>query len=289
VGLFAIGRTPLYGWTHRYNAEDLVGLRDRPRPRTPPHLRTEDKAAFRARVIAGPPAGAGLAAYRGEDLRRLLRDEFNAAYSLSGIYALPHRLGLSNLVPRPQHPDGDADAQTAFKKYAAGQAGRSSARIRINRSSCRFRMKPALDSKGPIAAYRRPKAAPPGAGQTEYGFVYLFGAVYPVTGETNAWLMPTANTAAMNGRLRTLSAQLPAPIAMPFSSSIKAEAVWRHLRQRHLSNRVYPRSSESGRCRRGRMEPIHQPTCRRGPSPQPQLDQGRRKRQRSFEYFLGSV
>lgn len=128
VGLFAIGRTQLYAWTHRYNTEGLVGLRDRPRPGTPPHLRTADEAAFRARVIAGPPAGAGLAAYRGADLRRMLRDEFNAAYSLSGVYALLHRLDLSNLVPRPQHPDGDADAQAAFKKYVAGQAGRSSAR-----------------------------------------------------------------------------------------------------------------------------------------------------------------
>ena len=42
--------------------------------------------------------------------------EFEARYSLSGVYALLHRLKLSNLVPRPQHPDSDAAAQAAFKK-----------------------------------------------------------------------------------------------------------------------------------------------------------------------------
>jgi hypothetical protein len=104
--------------------------------------------------------------------------------------------------------------------------------------------------------------------QTDYKFVYLFGAVCPATGETNAWMMPAANTAAMNIQLRTLSAQLPAEghaaivldqagwhqsahLDVPGNLSLlplpprspalnPVEAVWRHLRQRHLSNRAYP-------------------------------------------------
>jgi transposase len=116
AGLFAIGRTQLYAWARRYNAEGLAGLSDRPRPGAPPHLPAEDEAAFRSRVIAGPSAESGLAAYRGDDVRRLLRDEFGAAYSLPGVYSLLHRLRLSNLAPRPQHPDSDPAAQAAFKK-----------------------------------------------------------------------------------------------------------------------------------------------------------------------------
>ncbi|MEY8690082.1 MAG: winged helix-turn-helix domain-containing protein [Leptothrix sp. (in: b-proteobacteria)] len=48
----------------------------------------------------------------------MLRQEFGAEYSLSGVYALLHRLGLSNLVPRPQHPRSSEAAQAAFKKSA---------------------------------------------------------------------------------------------------------------------------------------------------------------------------
>lgn len=104
--------------------------------------------------------------------------------------------------------------------------------------------------------------------QTEYKFVYLFGAVCPMTGQANAWLMPTANTDAMNIQLRTLSAQLPiechamivldqagwhrsAALDVPDNLTLlplpprapelnPIESVWRYLRQRQLSNRVYP-------------------------------------------------
>lgn len=114
-----------------------------------------------------------------------------------------------------------------------------------------------------------PKGSRPRAPrQTEYRFVYLFGAVCPATGETNAWLMPMANTETMNVQLRTLSAQLPADrhavlvldqagwhgggaLQIPDNLSLlplpprspelnPVEAVWRYLRQQHLSNRVYP-------------------------------------------------
>ncbi len=124
AGVFALGRTQLYVWVKRYNAEGVAGLADRRRPGCPPHLAPAQEAAFLARLHAGPPPDAGLSAWRGDDLRRLLHDAFGADYSLSGVYALLHRLQQSNLVPRPQHPDADEAAQAAFKKSVARRHGR---------------------------------------------------------------------------------------------------------------------------------------------------------------------
>lgn len=104
--------------------------------------------------------------------------------------------------------------------------------------------------------------------QTEYDFVYLFGAVCPETGESNAWLMPRANTETMNGQLRSLGQQLPADVhavlildgagwhhsdglEVPENLTLMhlppcapelnpVELVWHELRQRYLSNRVFP-------------------------------------------------
>jgi transposase len=112
AGLFGLERSQLFAWRARYEAEGVAGLADRPRPGQPKHLKAEDEAAFLARVHAGPPAESGLAEWRGEDLRELLQREFNAHYSLSGVY----RLKQSYLVPRPRHPDADEAAQAAFKK-----------------------------------------------------------------------------------------------------------------------------------------------------------------------------
>ena len=108
----------IYNWIHRYEAQGLEGMRDRPRCGAPQRLKREREAEFVQRVLQGPGADSGLSAWRGEDLRGVLREEFEVHYSLSGVYALLHRLGLSNLVPRPQHPDSDAAAQAAFKKSA---------------------------------------------------------------------------------------------------------------------------------------------------------------------------
>lgn len=103
--------------------------------------------------------------------------------------------------------------------------------------------------------------------QTEYGYVYLFGAVCCETGQANGWVMPAANTEAMAAQLADLSAQLDADVhaalvldgaawhttsalAVPDNITLvrlpprspelnPAEMLWRELRQRHLSNRVY--------------------------------------------------
>lgn len=104
--------------------------------------------------------------------------------------------------------------------------------------------------------------------QTQYEWVYLFGAVCPESGECNGWIVPVANTEVFNHTLADLSAQLAADVHAvlvldqagwhmakdvavppnltllplpPYSPQLNpVEQVWKHLRQRHLSNRVYP-------------------------------------------------
>jgi transposase len=117
--LFGLSAVQIRQWIKRYNAEGIEGLSDRPRSGARPRLEQEQEAIFLARLHAGPPPECGLAAWRGEDLRQLLAEEFSAEYSLSGVYALLHRLGQSSLVPRPSHPSSDPATQAAFKKSAA--------------------------------------------------------------------------------------------------------------------------------------------------------------------------
>jgi hypothetical protein len=126
--------------------------------------------------------------------------------------------------------------------------------------------------------------------QTEYGYVYLFGAVCPATGATNAWLMPTVGTAPMQAQLDDLSRQLgPRTHALlvldragwhtterlvvpdnltllalpPRSPELNpAEMLWRELRQR------YPLATASTRTRPPWTEPSGAPGVRwpAGPS-----------------------
>lgn len=103
--------------------------------------------------------------------------------------------------------------------------------------------------------------------QTEYQWTYFFGTVCPATGDSNGWIMPRADTEIMNIQLRDFSQQLtpnvhamlvldragwhksktlevPENITLlllpPYSPELNpVELIWRYMRQRYLSNRVY--------------------------------------------------
>ena len=103
--------------------------------------------------------------------------------------------------------------------------------------------------------------------QTEYEWVYLFGAVNPLTGASSAMLAPTANAAYMTAHLRMVGEAagpdahvvlvldgagwhkakelvVPANVTLlclpPYSPKLNpVERVWKFLREHYLSNRVY--------------------------------------------------
>jgi transposase len=108
--------------------------------------------------------------------------------------------------------------------------------------------------------------------QTEYEWVYLFGAVNPVTGATSALLAPTVNTEYMNHHLRFISQQVGPAVQVvlvldqagwhlskalqvpdnitllhlpPYSPELNpVERLWAFLRSHYLSNRVYKNYDE---------------------------------------------
>jgi transposase len=198
AGLFALGRTQLYAWTHRYNAEELAGLSDGPHPGGAEALACGRRSSFPIARDCRAAGRVGIIGVPGEDARQLLRDEFDAGYSLPGVYSLLHRLRLSNLAPRPririatrqrrwrlknELPDKLTDLQRAHPDKQRQWWFQDEARFGQQGSNSRVR----------AAKDGRPRAAVNGV-----QIILLFGAICPATGETNAWMMPAANTKAMN-------------------------------------------------------------------------------------------
>jgi transposase len=103
-------------WVARYNAHGLAGLDDLPgRGRKGP-LGAAQERRLKKRLEAGPTPADGVCAFRGEDVRRILEQEFGVLRSLDSAYDLMHKLGFEPLRPRPRHPGADDQAQEAFKK-----------------------------------------------------------------------------------------------------------------------------------------------------------------------------
>jgi transposase len=113
-------RQTLRDWVHRYNAEGIAGLRDRPRPGRPCGLDEGRQAALKGLVLKGPELKRdGCVAWRARDLRELVERRFGVRYSESGVRRpahLLHGLDLSWQKARPIHPEADPRAQERFKK-----------------------------------------------------------------------------------------------------------------------------------------------------------------------------
>ena len=113
------------------------------------HSRSEQQSQLKARLDSGPTAEDQVCTLRGEDIQRILEQEFGILRKLSSVYYLLHSLGYSSLAPRPRHVKADPARQALFKKVACPSNSPSSEpRIPTSNSKSSSRMKRGSDNKG---------------------------------------------------------------------------------------------------------------------------------------------
>ena len=98
-------RQTLRDWVHRYNAEGLAGLIDRPLPGRTPLLDTEQMNALAVIVEAGPNPELDVVEQR-----------FGIRLAERTMSSILRRLGFAKLSARPRHPQSDPEAQELYKK-----------------------------------------------------------------------------------------------------------------------------------------------------------------------------
>jgi transposase len=110
-------RQTLRDWVHRYNAEGIAGLRDRPTPGRPPQLSPAQEAELSRLVEQGPdPMRDGVVRWRRVDLQAVIEQRFGIRLHERTVGKILVKLGFRRLSPRPHHPQVDLEAQAAFKK-----------------------------------------------------------------------------------------------------------------------------------------------------------------------------
>ncbi len=110
-------RQTLRDWVHRYNAEGLDGLCDRPRSGRPPRLSEADLAELAELVETGPELAVhGVVRWRRVDPRGEIKARFGVEISERHVGRLLKGLKFTRLSVRPRHPKADEAAQQDFKK-----------------------------------------------------------------------------------------------------------------------------------------------------------------------------
>ena len=117
-------RQTLRDWVHRFNAEGVEGLRDRPRSGRRWKIDESTRKKFCGVVEAGPdPEQAELVRWRRVDLQKWLKMECGVEYHERSVGKLLARLGYSHVSVRPSHPKADPAIQEDFKKTSRRKSG----------------------------------------------------------------------------------------------------------------------------------------------------------------------
>ena len=144
-------RQTLRDWVHRYDAEGLPGLRDRPRPGRKPRLTPEQEAELATAVERGPdPDRDGVVRWRRTDLKALIEARFAVRPHERSVGKVLRRLGFARLSVRPKHPLSDPAAQDAFGKASPSWCRRRRPSTpAAGRSRSGSRTRPASVSRAP--------------------------------------------------------------------------------------------------------------------------------------------
>ena len=118
--LAGMDRQSLRDWVHRFNAEGIEGLRDRPHTGRPSRLSEGQMAAFRAVGLRGPDSEKdGVSSWTAKDPCRIVEARYKVSQSENGMLKLLKNLDLSWQKTRPVQPKAEPRAQADFKKNAA--------------------------------------------------------------------------------------------------------------------------------------------------------------------------
>jgi transposase len=255
-------------WVAQDNCGGIEALRERPRSGRPRSLSPEHYPRLRQRLEAPPRPEDGVCALRAADVRRILQQEFGVLLGRQAVYDLLHRLGYSDLMPRPHHEEANPEVQESFQEIVAEQieaiaADHPDRDVRVySQDEARF------GTQGTITRVWAPRGSRPRAvRQNGRQWLYVLMAVCAATGASSALIMPELNTEVVNLFLEQFSRELPGGVHAvliwdgagfhtggglvvpgnvsviqlpPYSPELNpVENLWHYLRAHHWSNRQY--------------------------------------------------
>lgn len=112
--IFKIHRDTVRNWIKR-SSNGLSGLANKPMSGRKTKLRKEDEEAFKKIFKEESDRRIG-GRLTGHDIQQILAKEFNAIYTLTGVYRLLKRLKIVWITSRSIHPKQDEKVQEDFKK-----------------------------------------------------------------------------------------------------------------------------------------------------------------------------
>ena len=114
-------------WVKKFRLHGLEGLKEQGGRGSKPLVSRDQEQKVLA-LIAEEQKNRRGGRIRGQDVRELLEKHCGLSLSPSSVYKLLHRLGLSWITGRSQHPKANREQQNAFKKTSRKKSWKRSLR-----------------------------------------------------------------------------------------------------------------------------------------------------------------
>ncbi len=134
-------------WSYAYRDGGIAAVTPKSYTGRPVKLLPEHEISFRQRILDGAMDCDEVCTLGGKDVKVILKKEFGVKYSLPGVYALMHRLGLSCLKPRPKHRKNDPEKMQQWLDNAPFLSKPSETNIPTKKSKSGSRAKSGSASK----------------------------------------------------------------------------------------------------------------------------------------------
>jgi len=255
-------------WVAQYNCGGIEALHERPRSGRPRSLAPEHYPRLKQRLDAPPRPEDGTCTLRAAEVRGIIESEFGVLMGRQAVYDLLHRLGYSDLMPRPHHEDANPEVQEFFKEIVVEQIDAIAADHPEKDVRVYFQDEARFGTQGTITrVWARKGSRPRAVRQNGREWLYVLMAVCAATGSASALIMPELNTAVVNLFLEQFSRDLPVGVHAvliwdgagfhtgkglvvpgnvslirlpPYSPELNpVENLWHYLRSHHWSNREY--------------------------------------------------
>ncbi|WP_443020111.1 IS630 family transposase [Shewanella sp. MTB7] len=267
TSILKVSRTSVNKWVSDFLTDGLAGLEHKTSPGRPPSLnKTQSKqlATFIEQQSLSEEGGR----LSGADINEYIFQHFGINYEPSSVYRVLKRLGFSWITSRSKHPKQSQKAQEAFKNFRLETILNIPGHIALAQVDVWFQDEARIGQQNTTTRLWAKKGSRPRVvRQQQFEYAYVFGAVCPSNGNTEALITPWVDKRFMRQHLKLISeATLPdrhAVVIMdgagwhtkdlddefdnltmiklpPYSPELNPiEQVWGWMRQRHLANRCF--------------------------------------------------
>nr|WP_232360072.1 IS630 family transposase [Paraneptunicella aestuarii] len=262
-----VSRASVNKWVAAFLDKGIDGLDAKSPPGRPASLSSEQIKKLSRYIEYHSRSDVG-GRLTGADIQAWISSHLNVDYKMSNIYRLLHQWGFSWISSRSKHPKQSQNAQEEFKKLEINVIKLCPGHLSLNNVDIWFQDEARFGQQNTTSRlWARTGSRPRAVKQQQFEYAYLFGAVCPATGETEALITPWVNKDAMTLHLKQISERTkPGRMAVvimdgagwhtedtiqpfdnirmlklpPYSPELNpVEQVWSWLRQHALSNRIF--------------------------------------------------